>query len=177
MQQLIQAGNRVLEIGVGSGFTANYLRSKGVIVTTLDIDEDKSPDIVANVVTYDFPEQYDCVLAFEIFEHIPFQEFQSVLLNLGTSCSRYLFFSVPRNRKTVLALNVKLPKLKPISFDWKIRRGKLLEPHHFWELDHDGKSITSLERTLHDAGFCVRRCQEAFNRCFFACENTSTHSS
>ena len=38
----IQAGDRVLEIGLGTGFTANYLRGRGVRVTTLDIDAEKS---------------------------------------------------------------------------------------------------------------------------------------
>ena len=52
MEGKVKPGDSVLEIGVGTGFTANYLRSKGVNVTTLDIDADKKPDIVANIVTY-----------------------------------------------------------------------------------------------------------------------------
>ena len=40
----------IIEIGVGSEFTANYCRSKGFNVTTLDIDEAKKPDILANIL-------------------------------------------------------------------------------------------------------------------------------
>jgi len=79
MEGELKAGDRILEIGVGSGFTANYLRSKGYDVTTLDIDEEKKPDIHANIVTYDFPKDYDHVLAFEVFEHIPFNKFQGLV--------------------------------------------------------------------------------------------------
>src|SRR5437763_1112619 len=69
MRDLITPDDRLLEIGLGTGFTANYLRSRGVAVTTLDIDADKRPDIVANVARYDFPTGYDAILAFEVFEH------------------------------------------------------------------------------------------------------------
>ena len=44
MEGLVLPKQHVLEIGVGSGFTANYLRSRGVQVTTLDIDHEKEPD-------------------------------------------------------------------------------------------------------------------------------------
>jgi 16S rRNA A1518/A1519 N6-dimethyltransferase RsmA/KsgA/DIM1 with predicted DNA glycosylase/AP lyase activity len=49
MNNLIQPGDHLLEIGPGSGFTTNYLRSKGIQVTTLDLNPDKKPDIVANI--------------------------------------------------------------------------------------------------------------------------------
>ena len=78
MRDLVSAGDRVLEIGVGTGFTANYLRSKGVHVTTLDIDAEKQPDIVANVAQFDFPELYDAILAFEVFEHLPYGDLPPV---------------------------------------------------------------------------------------------------
>ena len=54
MQNKVSSGDNVLEIGVGSGFTANYLKSKSINVKTLDIDRGKKPDIVANLVEYQF---------------------------------------------------------------------------------------------------------------------------
>ena len=91
MQNKILPGQRILEIGFGSGFTANYLRSKGIEVVTLDIDLEKKPDIVANVVLYDFQEigRFDHVLAFEVFEHIPYSEFEEVVQL--ESCRKYRF--------------------------------------------------------------------------------------
>ena len=38
---VLYRGEDFLEIGVGSGFSANYCRSKGAKVTTLDIDQEK----------------------------------------------------------------------------------------------------------------------------------------
>ena len=95
MQHLVNKGETLLEIGVGSGFAANYLKSKGVHVTTLDIDKEKQPDIAANIVQYSFPNQYEHISAFEVFEHIPFMEFKNVITKIGCVCKKNLFLSVP----------------------------------------------------------------------------------
>lgn len=62
MQGKVSLGDNVLEIGVGSGFTANYLKAKGVNIKTLDIDKGKESDIVANLVEYQFPDHYPLCL-------------------------------------------------------------------------------------------------------------------
>ena len=56
MRDLLAPGDRVLEIGIGTQFVANYLRSKGISVTTLDIDADKHPEIVANIALLRVPD-------------------------------------------------------------------------------------------------------------------------
>lgn len=53
----LSEGDRILEIGVGTRFTSNYLKSKGYHLTTIDIDAKKQPDIVANIVDYDFSKE------------------------------------------------------------------------------------------------------------------------
>ncbi len=174
MQGWIQPGEHILEIGVGSGFTANYLRSKGFKVTTIDIDEEKHPDIVANIVTHDFAAQaYDHILAFEVLEHIPFEQVETLLPRLHAVCRRMIFISVPMNRATFFHLDLKLPKLKPIS--WRLTRkiGAITTPHHFWEVDFQQITRQKLEATFAQAGFCLRRREEvwgtylfyAFERC------------
>ena len=168
MRELVAAGDRVLEIGVGTGFTANYLRSKGVHVTTVDIDPDKRPDIVANIAEYDFPEAYDAILAFEVFEHLPYGDFPPLLGKLTAAAKRHVFLSLPRNRRLLASFGVKLPKVKARSFQWKVNRGKIDEPYHVWEIDHGGITIGSLEQELVRAGFAIARRDEAFDRLFYA---------
>ncbi len=153
MQGLLLPGQHVLEIGLGSGFTANYLRSKGVRVSTIDIDADKSPDIVGNIVEYEFAESFDHVLGFEVFEHIPFAEFEKILKKLAKACKGHFFLSLPRNERTWLRCWLQLPRVSPLSFELVTRRGKIADPHHFWEAD-DGKiSRQRLETAFRDAGF------------------------
>ena len=168
MRELVSSGDRVLEIGVGTGFTANYLRSKGVHVTTVDIDADKQPDIVANIAQYDFPETYDAILAFEVFEHLPYHDFPPLLAKLAVAARRHVFMSLPRNRRLLASLNVKLPKVKARTFQWKVRRGEIVEPYHVWELDHGGVTVEWLEQELARHGFVIDRRDEAFDRRFYA---------
>src|SRR5690606_16965503 len=40
---------RVLEVGVGTGLVASYLRASGIDVTTVDINEALEPDVVGSV--------------------------------------------------------------------------------------------------------------------------------
>lgn len=157
MEGSIQPGDTFLEIGVGSGFTANYLRSKGMKVTTIDIDKSKNPDIVANVVSYQFSQQYDHVLAFEVFEHIPFEEFVTALKKIREICCKHLFFSVPRNEKTLFSADLLLPLVGKKNITLSKRRGKIREPHHFWEVDHNKVSQPFLEKTVSALGYSMAR--------------------
>lgn len=166
MQNKVSYGDNVLEIGVGSGFTANYLKSKGVNVKTLDIDRGKKPDIVANLVEYQFPERYDHVLAFEVFEHIPFIEFKGVIEKISNVCKKYIFFSVPRNEKVWLHFNFQLPIGKR-EFRFVKLRGKVTEPAHFWEIGDGYVSINDLEQELLKCGLTILAKMKRFSRIFY----------
>ena len=174
MQGHVKAGDRALEIGVGSGFTANYLRSKGVTVTTTDIDADKNPDIVANIVTYDFgPLNLDHVLAFEVFEHIPYDRFEVVLGRLSRVC-RHLYLSVPANERVWLRLNVKVPRLEPFTIEVARPRGSIPEGHHFWEVGYGPTTLKSLKASFEAAGFRVEHHEKFLSRHFFRLGATSS---
>ena len=167
MEDLVDAGQHVLEIGVGSGFAANYLRSKNIAVTTLDIDEDKNPDIVANLVTYEFQKVYDHILGFEVFEHIPFKEFKELLDTFGKICNGYLFISLPRNERVWIQCDVKLPILGNRRFEVTTLKRKITEPHHFWEVDYGEFNKRYLENTFNQHGFEVFNCQKKFSKLFY----------
>jgi hypothetical protein len=168
MEGLMHPSDTVLEIGPGTGFTANYLRSKGVVVDTLDIDADKKPDIVANIVGYEFPAIHDAILAFEVFEHIPYDGFRSVLSRFSGAARHHVFLSVPRNRRVVFGFRLKLPKLASRSFELKAKKGRIVEPYHIWEVDHGGITVHSLEAELARHGLRIERRDEAFERLFYA---------
>ncbi len=167
MQGLVSPGQHVLEIGLGTGFTADYLRTKGVVVTTIDIDAEKRPDIVANIVTYDFCDRFDHVLGFEVFEHIPFRQFTNVLERLVCACKGHLFASVPRNERVWLRCSLTLPRLGHRSFEIATLKKSITTAHHFWEVGHDGITLGRLERAFSRAGFSVERRRKAFSRYFY----------
>ena len=174
MRGLLAPGDCVLEIGIGTQFVANYLRSKGISVTTLDIDADKQPDTVANIAVYEFPTSYDAILAFQVFEHMPYEAFEAVLPRLSAAARRHVFISVPRNRRTVFGVQLKLPKLKSRSFAWKANKGRIDEPFHVWEVDYRGITVHALEEAFARNGFKIQRRDEAFDRLFYALEPPSS---
>jgi hypothetical protein len=166
---LVQPGDKLLEIGPGTRFTTNYLTSKGYNVTTLDIDDDKNPDIVANLVTYPFEDQYDAILAFEVFEHVPYERFAEVFPRIARASRKAVVFSVPQCRRTPFYFEVKLPKCKPFRWQWNQRRGKVGSPRHFWEIDYKDTTRDTILKLIADAGLRVERSRTAFDRVFFAC--------
>ncbi len=156
----LEHGDSILEIGPGSGFTSNYLRSKGYRVSTLDIDDKKSPDIVANLVEYPFPDTYDHILAFEVFEHIPFDKFSAILPLLKKTFKKNLFLSVPSNYRIWFLAELIIPYFKEVSFCLKTKRRKINTEHHFWELDYKQYTRKYMERTLSEAGLTIVSAQK-----------------
>jgi len=168
MQNKVSCGDNVLEIGVGSGFTANYLKSKGVNVKTLDIDREKKPDIVANLVEYQFRECYDHVLAFEVFEHTPFIEFKGVIEKISNVCKKYIFLSVPRNEKVWLRFDFQLPIIGKREFRFVTLKGNVTTPAHFWEIGDGYVSINDFEQELFKCGLTILAKMKRFSRIFYA---------
>lgn len=159
MEGLVDPARResVLEIGVGTGFTANYCRSKGLQVTTLDIDKNKHPDIVLNIVDYDLPGTYDHVLAFEILEHIPFEEAVTVIDKLSKIASKYIFISVPTNKRIFMSLSFKIPKIPRVSIDWMRKIGRITTKNHHWELDYKDYTPGRLESIFNNNHLVIRK--------------------
>ena len=79
MEGHIKPNDALIEIGIGSGFTSNYLRSKNINVLTVDIDEQKLPDVVSDATKFIPDKNYDHFCAFEVFEHMKFDEMNIVL--------------------------------------------------------------------------------------------------
>jgi SAM-dependent methyltransferase len=169
MEGLVVPNQHVLELGIGTGFTANYLRSKGVRITTVDIDPDKKPDIIANIANYNFEGQFDHVLGYEVFEHIPFERFEELTARFAAGiCQGFLFLSVPRNERVWARGTFRLPKLGERSFEITTRKRKITSGHHFWEVDYGEVTMNKFEWTLRQAGFRIFRKEKVFSRLFYA---------
>ena len=167
MESRIHVGDSILEIGVGTGFTANYLKSKGFLVTTVDIDEEKKPDIVANVVTFDPDQVFDHILAFEVFEHIPFERLRQLVENLSGKCRKYLFMSVPQYRQILASIECRLPKLGKRSFTLTRPKKGFGASYHYWELGYEGISEQKLVSIFSECEFRLEHSDQVLCRRFF----------
>lgn len=155
IENYLNSNDKILEIGIGTSFTANYLKSKNYNVTTFDIDNEKKPDIVGNIVEYNWNEEhFSHVLAFEVFEHIPYEEFEKALSNLH-SVTDYIFLSLPFNKKALFELDIKLPKLTKKHFSLLVNKHKITTKNHFWEVGYKNYSENYIEETFSALGYQV----------------------
>ena len=139
MSECLEPHDSVIELGIGSGFTSNYLRSKNIDVLTVDIDKNKSPDIVSDAISFKPNKNYDHFCAFEVFEHMKFEEMENVLNNIKSKIDKNIFISVPIYKKTPINIELKFKSYWK-SITVKTPKTSIIDPHHQWELNY--KDIT-----------------------------------
>lgn len=166
----IKKDDSILEIGVGSKFTSNYLKSRGYNITTIDIDKDKDPDIVANIVNHKFDKKFDHILAFEIFEHIPFEDFKIALKNISNNCNKNLFISLPRNEKHWFRLSLDFKIFQIKNFQITTKRNKIKSKYHYWEVDYKNHTKKNILRLFNESGFSLLKYKKFYSLLFFAFE-------
>jgi hypothetical protein len=126
---------KLLEIGIGTGLLSDLLRRRRWNITTLDIDEEKHPDHCANAMDFNYVEhEIDAILAFEIFEHIPFSTFTKLVEKLAQSRVDLICFSLPWSERQIFHFALKLPKLRLFRGSLRVPRKTILTKAHFWEL-------------------------------------------
>ncbi len=174
IEKYIKKTDCLLEIGVGTKFAANYLKSKGFSITTFDIDKDKKPDIVGNIVEYDWEEEkFNHILAFEILEHIPFEMFEIVMGKFNKICHNNIFLSLPVNEKTIFEIDYKLPKLKKKTFSINIKKRKITTKTHFWEVGYENYTKNCVEDVFEKNGFIIIEVVRKFNFLFYVLKKGS----
>ena len=70
---LLHEPKTVLEVGPGPGMVTAALRAIGVQVTTVDIQAELKPDVVASVTDLPFEDNsFDVSMCCQVLEHLPF---------------------------------------------------------------------------------------------------------
>lgn len=144
--------DKIYEIGVGSGLTSGYLKQKGFTIQTIDIDKDKNPDITADITSFEFPDA-SCYIAFEVFEHIPFEEAKSVWEQFSQKGIKYVIISLPYAYKTYLWANLWSPFFGEKSIRLGRKRNKINATHHYWELGYKGMNKEKIIKTFKEIGY------------------------
>ena len=134
----------VLFVGVGDDMLPGLLKKGGVEVTTLDIDPELEPDVVGDIRSLPFQDgSFDMVCAFQVLEHLPFEELDGILSEMSRVSRRDVLIAVPHRRTgfefvfrfpfihTLLNRDfVRLALLFPIRFCGFEESGQ-----HYWEID------------------------------------------
>jgi len=150
-------GGSVLEVGPGSGHTTWLLRQWGMKVTTLDFDEAVGPNVVGDVTRIPCDDDaFDCVIAAEVLEHIPFDEFGKALAELGRVCRGHIVVTLPAPFVGAAALlNFSGLNNKGLFFGLPYWVAHKFDGQHYWELGKRGFSVWRIRRQIRRQGFRI----------------------
>lgn len=163
--ELFQPGDKILEVGKGSGFFSDYLKKLGYQITTCDFDNTLKPDVVADVRRLPFKDgEFGAVTAFEVLEHLPFEDAPKALSELRRVTSRYAVISLPY-RSTVFEWILKFPGIRtlfkksflncclriPLKFG-----GIAVSGQHHWEIDGGRFRLAKVRRVIAEH-FTIRK--------------------
>jgi ubiquinone/menaquinone biosynthesis C-methylase UbiE len=156
------APRSALEIGIGAGLSVAMLRAVGVAVTTVDVQAELEPDIVADVRALPLADgSHDVVICCQVLEHLPFSDFAKAARELRRVARRRLVLSLPDIERQ-LRLAFRMPiigggrfdcsfRAPRVSADW--RRERLEGMGHYWEIGVDGIRPRDISSTLKSVGF------------------------
>ena len=145
----------ILEIGSGDKVFSSYIKQNTKIeVKTLDLAEDLNPDVIGDIRSIPFADKsFDTVCAFEVLEHIPFEEVKTALGEMFRVSKNYVFISVPHFSPQFKFL-LKIPFIPEIKFAIKIPYFKKhkFDGEHYWELGKSGFKKSRLKNLLKEYG-------------------------
>ncbi|HJV92561.1 MAG TPA: class I SAM-dependent methyltransferase [Azonexus sp.] len=155
--EFTRRGGRVLEVGPGSGHTTWLLKQWGMDVRTLDFDASVAPDIVGDVTQMPCESRsYDCVLAAEVLEHIPFGEFGKALSELRRVSRGHVVITLPAPFVGGSALlNFSGLKQKGLFFGLPYWIAHKFDGQHYWELGKRGYSLWRIRRLIRQQGLRI----------------------
>lgn len=160
----------VLEVGMGNGLVADYLKQRGIAVQTIDIDAALAPDYLGSVTAMPIPDaSFDVVLASLVLEHLPFNDVGRALREIARVSRRFAVIAVPDARPSFIVA-CKIPFLRWFQFIAKlpVARTHQFDGQHHWVLGARGCSVRAFEDLIRGAGFCIRRS-------FVPAESNATH--
>ncbi len=141
----------VLEIGIGDAVVGNYIqRQTNIRYVWADIAEDLQPDVVADVRALPFADgSFDTVCAFEVLEHLPFEDFEKSLSELVRVARRYVLLSLPHFGPSV-RLSFKIPFIPESRFAFKIPFPKrhVFNGQHYWEIGKRGYPVSRIRNAI-----------------------------
>jgi len=149
----------VLEVGAGDRVFGNFIKNNTeVSYMCVDIAEDLRPDVVGSVLALPFPDKsHDVVCAFEVLEHLPFEQFEKAVSELARVARTHVVLSVP-HFGPMFSLSLKIPFLPHLHIAFKLPFPKrhAFNGQHYWELGKAGYPAPLIRQKLSVQGRIVR---------------------
>ncbi|MBP9010023.1 MAG: methyltransferase domain-containing protein [Smithellaceae bacterium] len=173
-------GKSFLEIGPGPNLLTPLLKQFNKTTTTLDMAYELKPDIVGDLFNIPCaPNTFDVVYAFQVLEHIPFEQLISALSEMNRVSRGTVIFSVPdhaglQRPEFRFILNfrgreIKYELLKRIYKDITNPR------EHCWEIGCRGIDINCVIESIAKANlYCCKHYIPCAYFHFFVCKRIQT---
>lgn len=149
----------VLEVGVGDRVFGNFIKNNtSVLYTSLDVAEDLHPDVVGSILKLPFADKsFDVVCAFEVLEHLPFDQFNTAITELARVARNHVVISLP-HFGPMFSFSLKIPFIPLLRFAFKIpfQKQHVFNGEHYWEIGKSGYPASRIRRTLSAHGNIVR---------------------
>lgn len=145
----------VLEIGPGPGLFKTVGSKLGLSIETLDLDPELGPDHLCSVTQITQKDNtYDLVCAFQMLEHLPYENALRAFSEMVRVCKRNVIISLP-DAKPMWRYRFHLPKVgvsdflvsKPLASPIENR----FDGEHYWEINKKGFALSRVigDFTLH----------------------------
>jgi hypothetical protein len=170
----------ILEVGPGNGYFASIIKSLGYQIKTADIKTRTNPDYLGDFRETEIPEKFDLVAAFEMLQHLPYDDLTATFTKLASLSNKYVFISVP-SRVHRFGLSVDIPKIvaprrlgmgwlsgkHEFSITWEWPRGSDIAESdwqgredywnpHYWEVGRKSYPRSRLLSDIKSAGLQIK---------------------
>lgn len=156
----------VLEVGIGNSLVANYLKQRGIRVTTLDIDKRLRPDCVGSLLAMPFADgSFEVAACYEVLEHLPYENFREALQEICRVTQRYVILSLPDCTRAY-RVNIQIPKVGELKRLVRLPRLRVPEHRfdgeHYWEIGKAGYPLGKVSSAMEAAGFDIVKTYRVF---------------
>jgi len=158
--------NSVLIIGVGDNIVAKILSDNIAVVHTFDIDQTLNPTFCGNLLEIQniISQRYDVILCCQVLEHLPYENFEAVLLQLS-HLSKFLILSLPYCHHKLIDFNLSLLKYK-FNINLSIPRFYKqwnFDGQHYWEIGCKGYGLKKINQSIQKFFHLNNRYQSRIN--------------
>ena len=158
--------NKVLEVGIGSGFVYKYLKERNIKILSLDIDKRLNPDMVGSIFDIPFKDNsFNAVACYEVLEHQPYECFFKALSEMYRVSNAYVILSLP-DVERVYRFNMQIPKLGEFKRLIPLPRFKKsihkFEGEHYWEIGKEGYLLNKIIDDIERTGFKIESTYRVF---------------
>ena len=161
----------LLEVGIGNGFVNKYLKERRVQATSVDINTELGPDVVADVRELPFEDgKFEMSVCYEVLEHMPYESFLRGLSELRRVSREYVVISLP-DITQVYRIFMELPligwfRLMVPKLRLRPKERVGTEHGHFWNIGEKDRPLKKVMGDITEAGFEIEKTYRVFENPF-----------